>query len=116
MKSAGKAFMTRQAQKIAVKATQNMLAEHYDMIRCEAFKQNINDIARQITAVNIASQAMNGKEPEQIRKEYEQFLEVLNFPEFFGKKLNTSVAEKKCEELGIDLNRIKIEVEMIDND
>lgn len=111
MKSAGKAFMTRKARKLA----QEEFLKHYDDMRCESFLQNATDIARQITAVNIASQAMHGKEPEQIHKEYEQFLEVLNLPAFFGKKFNTSVAEKKCEELGIDLNRIKIEVEVIDN-
>lgn len=111
MKSAGKAFMTRQARKLA----QEEFLKHYDDMRCESFLQNATDIARQISAVWIASQAMHGKEPEQISKEYEWFLEVLNFPDFFGKKLSTSAAEKKCEELGIDLNRIKIEVEVIDN-
>jgi len=102
--------MTRQARKLA----QEEFLKYYDEMRCESFMQNVNDIARQITAVWIASQAMHGKEPEQIRKEYEQFLEALNLPAFFGKKLTTSAAEKKCEELGIDLSRIKIEVEVIE--
>lgn len=110
MKSAGKNYMTRKAQQ----AAQDLIQQNYDLIRCEAFKQNCDDIARQVIAIMITALDMHGYEQKQIAESYEWFLEVLNFPAFFGRKMSTTVAEKKCEELGIDLSRVHVEVEMID--
>lgn len=116
MKSTGKAFMNRKAQQIAQKAAQEMIAQNYDLIRCEAFKQNRDDMARQTVSILLCALAAHGYGKKRLSEIYEWFLEILNYPEFFGKKLTTEATEKKCAEMGIDLSRIHVEVEMIDND
>ncbi|MBR1527774.1 MAG: hypothetical protein IJ642_00560 [Oscillospiraceae bacterium] len=104
--------MTRKAQQ----AAQELISQNYDLIRCEAFKQNCDDITRQAIAMVICALAMHGYGKKRLNRIYEWILEILNFPAFFGRKMSTTVAEKKCEELGIDLGRVHVEVEMIDND
>lgn len=116
MKAAGKNFMTRQAQKTAQKAAQELIQQNWDLIRCEAFKQNCDDITRQTVSILLYALSVHGYGKKRLSDIYEWFLEVLNYPEFFGKKLNTSATEKRCAAMGIDLSRIKLEVEMIDND
>lgn len=111
MKSVSKAFMSRQAQKTA-KAE---FLRQYEEMRCETFKQNVDDITRQAVAMVICALAMHGYGAKRLNRLYEWILDILNFPAFFGKKLTTSAAEKKCEELGIDLSRIHVEVEVIEN-
>lgn len=102
--------MNRQAKKTA----QQEFLRQYEEMRCEAFKQNKDDITRQAVAVMIFALSMHGYGEKRLNRVFEWFLEFLDFPEVFGKKLTTAVAEKKCEELGIDLNRVHVEVEMID--
>lgn len=116
MKSAGKNFMTRKAQQAAEKAAKNLIQENYDLIRCEAFKQNRDDMARQTVSILLCALAAHGYGKKRLSDVYEWFLEILNYPEFFGKKLTTEATEKKCAEMGIDLSRIHVEVEMIDNE
>lgn len=108
MNSVSRSFTKRQVQK--------EFAKMYDEMRCEAFKQNCDDIMQQSIAITLSAMSMHGYTKEQLHEVYEWIIEVISFPDFFGKKLTSAIAIKKCEELGIDLNRVHVGVEMIDNE
>lgn len=104
MNSVGRSFTKRQVQK--------EFAKQYDMLRTECFKQNFEDITRQAISVMISGMLMQGYSEEQCKEIFEILVDMFEMPEFFGRAITTDVTIAKCKELGIDLNRIKVNAEI----
>lgn len=104
MNAVNKSFTKRQVQK--------EFAKQYDMLRTECFKQNFEDITRQTVSVMISGMLMQGYSEEQCKEIFEILVDMFAMPKFFGRAITTDVTIAKCEELGLDLNRIKVNAEI----
>lgn len=104
MNATGKNFTKRQVMK--------EFAKQYDMLRCECFKQNFEDITRQTASVMISGMLMHGYSEEQCKEIFEVLVDMFAMPKFFGRAITTDVTIQKCEEIGIDLSRIKVHADI----
>ncbi len=89
------------------------LIDGYVQLRQAAINEVGVDMVRQTVAILLYSLRISerGYSDDQLREMYKNFVAVINFPEFMGKKLRSDeITDYITKELGIDLDEINPEI------
>lgn len=101
----------KQCRKRIVEETNRLNAENEYKI----YEEITDCIAQATSAAMIAVMDRWGRSPQYVKKFYEEFLFVLNYPEVFGKAITSNgLMEQYKEKYGIDFSRIHIRIQAKD--
>lgn len=106
------AYQGSAGQRKAVKAAEKYMVEQYNELRYSAFKENAEDMTKQIEAAMLYALSRHGYGAKRLQEIHGWFKEVLELPNVFGKPVNADAVMKTVrDKYGIDLDEIRVRIE-----